>query len=390
MPKFSRSAVLSAPGQIELKEFEVPEVREDTALVKMIYSGICGTDQHMYRGEKVLDTYYVNEFKPIPFPIIPGHENVGVIEEIGEKAASIMESNGEVLKKGDVIVPVCDVYCGKCYVCKNSYGYPWCENKTGYGTSLSCKNPPYLLGGWSEYMYLLPNVYVFKVPASLSPDIAVLTEPLAVALAAMVKAFLPTSAMDVGGFSLGDMIVIQGLGPIGVLHAFLARVGGASKVIMVGTGSESDRYREELIRQMGYADEIVNVSDAGMRVKNVLNMTNKRGGDVVFECTGNPSAVLEGLEMLRVGGTYLLVGSFADVGTVSINPTIHIVGKGARIIGVNGAPYQDYGRALKILNRYKNVMKIGNIVTHKFKLEHVKEALETALSKRCLKVVISP
>ncbi|MEM3503566.1 MAG: alcohol dehydrogenase catalytic domain-containing protein [Nitrososphaeria archaeon] len=390
MQKFSRSAVLSEPGKIELKEFPIPEISEDTALIKIIFSGICGTDQHMYKGEKVLDTYYVDEFKPIPFPIIPGHENVGVIEEIGEKAASIMEANGIKLKKGDLVVPVCDVYCGKCYFCKNSYGYPWCENKSGYGTSLSCRNPPHLFGGWSEYMYLLPNVYVFKVPPSVPPEIAVLTEPLAVALAAIVKAYLPNNALDVGGFSIGDTIVIQGLGPIGVIHALLAKIGGASKIIMTGTGSESDRYRAELIKQLDFADEIVNLPDSSKRVRRVLELTDTKGCDLGFECTGNPSAVPEGLEMLRAGGTYLLVGSFADVGVMTLNPTIHIVGKGARIIGINGAPYQDYGKALKILKRYKDKIKIEKIVTHKFKLENVKEAMETALSKKCLKVVIAP
>jgi L-iditol 2-dehydrogenase len=384
----SKAAVMVRPGKIEIQEFPLPEVSNDTALVKMELSGICGTDLHMYRGEVPLDMYRKDIFEPIPFPIIPGHENVGVIYEVGEDFAERMEVRGIKLKKGDRIVPVCDVYCGKCYTCRHSYGYPWCENKSGYGTSLSCKNPPHLFGGWAEYMYLLPNVFVFKVPQNITPEIAVLTEPLAVAIASFTKAYLPTTSIDIGSFGIGSNVIIQGLGPIGVLHAFIARIIGASNIIMIGTGSSSDLYRAELIEKLKIADNIINEDVSEKRVKEALKFIN--GADIVIECTGASEAIKEGLRMLRSGGTYLLVGMFADVGEVSINPTLHIVGKGAHIIGINGAPYQDYGRALIILEKYKDKMPFDKVVTHKFNLMNIEDAIKKALSKYCLKVTISP
>lgn len=388
MVSISKAAVMIKPGEIKIQEFPLPVISSDSALIKMELSGICGTDLHMYKGEVPLDMYRRNIFEPIPFPIIPGHENVGIIHEIGEDFAEKMEVKGIKLKKGDRVVPVCDVYCGKCYMCRHSYGYPWCENKVGYGTSLSCKNPPHLFGGWAEYMYLLPNVFVFKVPQGIAPEIAVLTEPLAVAIATFTRAYLPITAVDIGGFGIGNNVVIQGLGPIGVLHAFLAYIVGSSNIIMVGTGSNSDLFRAELIKNFKFIDYIINEVDHKKRVEEVLKITN--GADIVIECTGVPEAVKEGLKMLRSGGTYLLVGMFADVGEVSINPTLHIVGKGVHMIGVNGAPYQDYGRALTILEKYKDKLPFNKIVTHKFDLINIEDAIKKALSKYCLKVAISP
>jgi L-iditol 2-dehydrogenase len=388
MLSVSKAAVMSKPGEIKVRTFSLPKISDDSALIKMELSGICGTDLHIYRGEPPLDIYRKKRIEPIPFPIIPGHENVGVISEIGEDFAKKMEIRGIKLKEGDRIVPVCNVYCGKCYMCRHSYGYPWCENIEGYGITLSCKNPPHLFGGWAEYMYLLPNVFVFKVPQDITPEIAVLTEPLAVAIAAFTKAYLPTVAVDIGGFGIGSDVIIQGLGPIGVLHAFIARIVGVSNIIMVGTGSSSDLFRAELIEKFKIADNIVNEVTPEKRVKEALKFIN--GADVVIECTGAPEAVKEGLRMLRSGGTYLLVGMFANIGEVSINPTLHIVGKGAHIIGINGAPYQDYGRALTILEKYKDKMPFNKIVTHKFNLIDIKNAIEKALSKYCLKVVILP
>jgi L-iditol 2-dehydrogenase len=388
----SKAATLISTGKIEIREFPIPDIDEESALLKMKLSGICGTDQHMFAGEKVLDTYLPAKgiFTSPPFPLIPGHENVGIISDIGEIAAERMDGEGRRLKKGDLVVPVCNIRCGKCYYCKSTYGSPWCEDRLGYGTSLSCKDPPHLFGGWSEYMFLLPDVKVFKVPNEIVPEMAVLTEPLAVALATFTKAFLPTTAWDVGGFGIGNTVIIQGLGPIGVLHAIVAKILGAAQVIMIGVGSESDLFREEFIERHSFADEVINFPDSEKRIDEALRSTNKIGGDIVVECTGNPKAILEGLEMVRMGGTYLIVGAFSDAGTVAINPAINIVGKGIRIIGINGSPYQDYGRALTILNKYKNQFKFQEIVTHIFKLEETEKAIKVALGKKCMKVAISP
>src|SRR5208282_1137051 len=134
-----RAAVMVRPGKIELQEFPYPKIPANSALVKM---EICGTDKHMYKGE----TMHPGQIEST-FPIIPGHENVGVIEEIGQEAKSL-EVEGKSLQPQDRVVPVCDVVCGECYVCRTSFGFTAsCERDRGYGTTISCKDPPHLFGG---------------------------------------------------------------------------------------------------------------------------------------------------------------------------------------------------------------------------------------------------
>lgn len=387
MPEKVSAAVMVKPGRIEVREFPYPEVPKDSALVRMEMSGICGTDKDMYKGEIIHPGGIAT-----PFPIIPGHENVGVIAEIGEEAAVRMEVEGHKLREGDRVVAACDVLCGECYWCRHGFSYPWCENWIGYGTTISCNDPPHLFGGWAEYMYILPRVFLFKVPEGIPLENAVLTEPMAVAYGALSKVSSPCSlALDMGGVEAGDTVVVQGPGPLGLCHAFMARVMGAGRIIAVGSGSNHDRSRLELAEEMGAIDDYVNVRDPVDRVREVLRLSEGRGADLVIECAGAPRAVLEGLEMLRRGGTYLELGNFIDKGvTVPLNPALHICAKNARIIGVTGMPYHAYSKALRIMSRYGGKIPFSGLVTHRFRLDEAEEAMKVAMKGESLKVVITP
>jgi len=387
VPEKVRAAVMVEPGRIEVKKFPYPEVPKDAALVKMEMSGICGTDKDMYKGEIIHPGGVTT-----PFPIIPGHENVGVIAEIGEEAAVRMEVEGHKLRKGDRVVAACDVLCGECYWCRHGFSYPWCENWIGYGTTISCKDPPHLFGGWSEYMYILPKAFLFKVPEDMPLETAVLTEPMAVAYGALSKASSPCSlALDMGGFGAGDTVVVQGPGPLGLCHALMARIVGVERIVAVGSGSDRDQYRLKLAEDLGIIDYGVNIENPGKRVKEVLRLIGSRGADLVIECAGAPQALLEGLEMLRRGGTYLELGNFIDKGvTVPLNPALHICAKNARIIGVTGMPYHAYGKALRVMYKYGDRFPFADLVTHKFGLEDVEEAMRVAMRGKSLKVVITP
>lgn len=382
-----KAVVMVEPGWIEVNKFPYPDVPSDAALLKVEMSGICGTDKHMYSGEIIHPGRIIT-----PFPIIPGHENVGVIAEIGEEAAGRMEGGGFELKEGDKVVAACDVLCGECYWCKHVFGYPWCENWIGYGTTISCKEPPHLFGGWAEYMYILPKTFLFKVPQDLTLEAAVLTEPMAVAYGSLIKASSSYSlAFDVGGFGAGNTVVVQGPGPLGLCHAVMAKIMGAENIVAVGSGSEEDRYRLNLAKELNIIDDGVNATDPKERVKDVLRLIGGKGADLVIECAGAPPAVIEGLEMLRKGGTFLELGNFIDKGiTVPLNPAVHICSKNARIIDITGMPYPAYGSALKVMQRYNNKIPFEKLVTHKFRLEEAERAMKTAINGRCLKVVITP
>src|SRR6266516_830539 len=169
---------MTAPGHLELRRFPLPEPAPGAVLMKVTYSGICGTDKHTYRGESRQYAGTDHE-REITYPLICGHENVGVIEAIGG-AEEIPDSEGRPLRAGDRIVPAANVPCGRCVFCLNDYPYYFRENLQDYGNSLHAADPPHLFGGWAEYMYLLPRTPLFRVPDDLPSDLAVLTEPMSV------------------------------------------------------------------------------------------------------------------------------------------------------------------------------------------------------------------
>jgi len=386
-----KAAVMIKPGEIEIRSFPLPEISEDEALIKMELSGICGTDKNVYQGNITHPGGIVT-----PFPIIPGHENVGVISEIGDAASAEMEARGYPLKKGDRVVPMCDVPISKNNICNFIYGYlGWCKKIIGYGTTISCDTPPHLFGGWSEYMYIHPNTPLFKVPNNLPPQAAVLTEPFAVAYGSLIKAMQPTSpVLDIHGFSPGDDVVILGPGPLGLIHAIISRIVGAGDIIMVGSGSENDEWRLNYIFKNFnmVVDHVINDPKPDNRLKEIWYLTGNRGADLVIECAGVPNAIVQGLKILREkGGTLLSVGVFIDTGkTIEINPAKYITHKNVRIIGITNHPLQGYDRALKLMRKYISKIPLTKIITHTFPLSEVRKAMETAIKGKGIKVVIAP
>jgi L-iditol 2-dehydrogenase len=142
----------------------------------VLYSGICGTDKHTYRGETLQYAGTPHE-REITYPLICGHENVGIVVATG---GEVMDSEGLPLRPGDRVVPAANVPCGTCVACRNNHPYYLCEHLEDYGNSLHCGMQPGLFGGWAEYMYLLPRTPIFRVPDDLPSAVAVLTEPMAV------------------------------------------------------------------------------------------------------------------------------------------------------------------------------------------------------------------
>ena len=124
-----------------------------------------------------------------------------------------------------------DIKCGQCYNCRNLYGFPWCLNHTSYGDVISCNKPPHLFGGYAEKMYILPHSDLFRVPKNLPNEIALLAEQMAVAYGAFGRAAQSPIAKE--GFSPGDTVVIQGVGPLGLCNALMARMLGAGKIIAI-------------------------------------------------------------------------------------------------------------------------------------------------------------
>jgi threonine dehydrogenase-like Zn-dependent dehydrogenase len=378
-----RAAVVSGPGRIALESFPDPRLGPGEALVRMELSGICGTDKHIFRGEGTLYGGTFMETRPA-FPVIPGHENVGVIEDIGADARDRLEFYGRRLAVGDRVVMCPDVVCGRCWYCRHGRML-WCENVVCYGVTLGCERAPHLFGGWAEHLVLREDAFVYKVPDGLPSELAVLVEPLVVTT--VLDEARGHSYVGGEGFRAGDTVVVQGAGPLGLMFVLRARVTGAGDVIVV----DSSPYRLALAERVGASHTIsLEGTSVEERVAHVRELTDGRGADVVVDCAGVPSALVEGLEMARKGGAYIETGAYVETGTAEISPHRHLCSKSIRLIGSTNHPYTGYGPALKLLERYGEQAGFREIVSHRIALDDVRTALETSLSPDSGKVLVAP
>jgi L-iditol 2-dehydrogenase len=381
-----KAAVMVKPGRIEVQEFPYPVVADDAMLMKVELSGICGTDKHSYRGE-TKQYAGTNAEMSIPFPIIPGHEIVGTIVEVGKYANRAIKTYGQTINKGDRVVICPDIFCGRCYYCRNYSGFIWCDNMRTYGVSMTCATPPHLFGGWAEYLYILPGTFVYKVPESISTTAAVLTEPMTVTYNLdKAKEFY---SMSGDGFKTGDTVVIQGVGSLGLLHAIKARMLGAGDIIAI----DSSEFRLNMAKEFG-VDICLNISKTTQkeRIEAVKTMTHGIGADVVVECTGVPVAIKEGLALVRKGGMYIVTGMFVDKGEISINPHRDLCAKNIRLIGQTNHPPSGYLPSLKLMEKFaKFFPPFEKIVTHKFPLDRAAEAMDLSMNADLtMKVAIAP
>ena len=364
---------------MELREYQVPPLPEGGLLMKVEMSGICGTDKHTFRGETTQYGGTVNE-QTSPFPLIPGHENVGIVVEA---SAGKTDFYGHPIREGDRITMCPDVVCGECYQCRHIFGYTWCEHWRGYGNSFRADLQP-LMGGWSEYMLIIPEAFVYKVPEGLGPEIAVFTELMACAFALDKARDVSNLASE--GFLTGGSVLIQGAGPLGMAHLIMARMTGAGTVIVL---DKSD-YRLDLARSFG-ADHVLNVGQTSDQqlVELVHQWTHGHGVDVAIECVGYPEAVPQALPLIRRGGMYLLEGVFVDMGEIMFNPHL-IVSKGLRLIGLSNHPFTAYRPSMEMMLRYLDRMPLDQYVSHRYPLDKAQEAMDTALGLECMKVVFEP
>jgi L-iditol 2-dehydrogenase len=349
----------------------------------MEVSGICGTDKHTYQG---FTGQYGGNGAPrrIPFPIIQGHENVGTVAAIGGDGLA-MDFEGLRLKLGDRVIVGPNVSCGTCYYCRHDFPYYCCEKTVDYGNNLSSKDPPHLFGGWSQYLYVVPGSFLVKVPDDLPSEIAVLTEIMAVTVG--LDRAKQVSAFPNESFRFDDTVVVLGVGPLGVCFVMKARMLGAGTIVAV----DLSEYRLDFARRLG-ADRGINASQstAAERLAEIRQLTNGRGADVVVECAGVPEAVVEGLEMLRLGELLVEAGNFSDMGEIRINPHRHLCAKNVRILGVGGEEPAAYGPSMRQMMRYMKNYPLQEFVTHRFRLQDVEQAMQKSMAADSMKVVIEP
>ena len=363
---FSRAAVLTAYRQpLELRDFPLPAVAAGEVLVRVEMAGICGTDVHLCDGE-------LN----IPLPVILGHETVGKIEGLGDGLKQ--DWRGGDLTIGDRITWASSIVCGECYYCRLKRQPTRCLFRKAYGISYCADEAPHLRGGYAQYVLLRAGTSIFRVPDAVSTESVV---GAGCALTTVLHGVEHTT------IELGDTVVVQGAGPVGLAAVAVAIASGAAKVIVIG----APQRRLELARHFGAhtAISVEEVPDAAERRKLVLAETGPYGADVILECVGRPSAVPEGWELCRDGGKCLVLGQYANAGDIAINPHM-ITRKQLQISGSWGFEPRHVDRALHLLEIPHWQERFAAEVTHRFPLEQASEALETARRQVAGKTVIVP
>jgi len=373
-----KAAVMVAPGKMEVQEFPYPKARHGAMVVEMEMSGICGTDKHSFKGEMVLYAGTEAEQRGV-FPCVKGHENVGRIVEMN---GPYLDYDGTPLQIGERITMCPNIICGKCFYCRHVFGWPYCAHNRTYGVYFPAHKWPHVTGGWSEYMYVFPGSFVYKVPEDMPPEIAVNIELMVVTSNVdRAKGYMEFASR---GFGLMDTVLIQGVGAMGIAHLIKCRVLGAGDIIVL----DSSDYRLRLAKQFG-ADHLINVKKTTFkeRLKMVRELTHGRGADMVIETTGLAAVVPEGLDLLRRGGTYLEAGNFVDSGETTINVHRHLAAKNVLLIGNTNHPNSEYYRTIAMMQRYKRQFPWERFTSHRYRLDQAQEALEFSLGEKALKVV---
>ena len=379
MSKTAKAVTIVKPGCIELREYPVPECPKNGLILNIEMCGICGTDKHTYRGETTQYAGTSSE-QTSPFPMIPGHEIVGIVDQVFSGTSDFY---GNKITEGDRITICPDIICNKCFYCRHIYGYTWCENWEGYGNSFNANENP-LMGGWSEKMVIIPETFVYKVPFGLEPELAVYTELMSCAFAFdKLKDF---SNLASEGFLTGSSVLIQGAGPLGIVHLIMARIIGAGTIIVL----DKSNYRLDVAKTFG-ADLTINIDSFNKEeiTEQIFSKTFGRGVDVAVECVGLPEALPQAIDWIRRGGLYLMEGVFTDMGEIQFNPHL-IVSKSLRIIGLSNHPITAYQASMDLMLRNRDNFPLNKFVTHKFPLENFNEAINTALDGDCIKVVFEP
>ena len=376
-----RAAVMRAPGSVDVAQFPRPDLREGEVLMRVLLSGVCGTDKHTYRGETKQYAGTAHE-RDLAYPLICGHENVGVVEALGPGGA--LASDGRPLSPGDRIVPGANVPCGRCHFCLAGAPYYFCERLDDYGNSLGCSDPPHLFGGWAEHMVLLPGTPLFRVPDELPDEVAVLTEPMAVTHGLDTARAL---APGLGGAGFGETVAVLGVGPLGLCHLVKARLTGCGKLIAIDRLPSRLAFAAELGATLTLNAE---EADADERLALVREHTAGLGADVVVDCSGVPETFPEALRLARFGGVVVEAGAFVDLGPVGVNPSADICTRNVCVLGVGGEAARSYGPALELMARSLDVLPLERIVSHRFGLAGATEALELSQTDAAIKVAIDP
>lgn len=364
MPNVVRAAIMPAPNApIELAELPWPELEPGSAMLRTLYSEVCGTDVHLHHGR----------LAGVPYPIIPGHVSIGHLSDI---RGTITDINGEPFREGD-LVTFLDVHetCGRCYECLVTKQTTRCPKRRVYGITYGVKDGP--MGGWADHIWMKPGVRLLRVPPSVDP---------AQFIAGGCGLVTALHTIERSSLRLGESAVVLGVGPVGQAALALARLAGAYPVIAIGAPES----RLEFALTMGATHVVPMTLTPAERAAAVRDANGGRGVDVVIEAAGDPRAVSDALDMVRDGGRVVVAGQYTDAGDLAINPHRQINKKHVEIRGCWGSDYSHFHGALQILAHQGHALPWTGAITRRYGLADAGDALAAVANREVVKALIVP
>lgn len=322
-----KQAIMMKPGEVTIRQVDVPKVEPNQIKVKMKRIGICGSDIHVFHGKHPYTSY----------PVVQGHEVSAEVVELGSDVTS--------LEIGDKVTIQPQVVCGKCYPCTHGM-YNACEELKVMGFQTT--------GMASEY-FVTEADKAIKLPKNMSYDEGALIEPIAVAVHAIRR------YSDIAG----KKVLVLGGGPIGNLVAQVSKAMGASKVLV----SEQSAARLDIAN--GCTIQTVNPKKDDL-YDNIIKHFGSDKADVIFECVGINATMKQAIEYSRKGSDIVVVGVFADLGTINMGL---IQDKELRLIGSAMYRVEDYIKAVELVN--ENLLCLKPLITHRIKFDDFQKAYET-------------
>jgi threonine dehydrogenase-like Zn-dependent dehydrogenase len=344
LPKTSFAMVQTAKRELTPMDIEIPDIDDESAILKLEACGICGSDYEQF--EDVLRT---------PMPVIPGHEPLGTIAKIGDKAAQRWG-----VQEGDRVAVETMLSCRHCDPCLGG-SYHLCDHRKIY-SYVPLTEWPGLWGGYAQYMFLHKNSVLHKIEQNLPASLAVMFNPLGAGF---------RWAAEMPNTQPGDTVVILGPGQRGLASVVACREVGAGDIIVTGLAADADKFK--VAKAFG-ADHCIDVDNEDS-VQRVKELTGGRGADVVVDVSAYATKpVMDAMRMVRTGGKVVLAGvkGFKPVDDFISD---YVVTKEVQVMGAMGVTSRGYQAAIRLIESGK--VDLMQMHTHDFALKDAELAIRT-------------
>ncbi len=365
LPKTAKVAMLTAPKKIEVKEYPIPALEDDDILIKVEGCGVCGTDVHEWKGD--------------PFGLIPvvlGHEGTGEVIALGKNVKC--DTAGNPIKIGDKLVTSV-ISCGECHICRmHPANTNLCDKQGVFG--LIGHNDAQPLNGWfASHLLIRAKGATYFVVNDLDLKERMLLELACVCVHAYNR------ACSTGLMNFNSKVLIQGLGPVGLVMIAVLRAAGINHIIAI----DGTPKRLDMARKLG-AKTVINFKEATtleQRVAIVKENANGVGADFAFQCTGAPAAAKDIFSYIRRGGGLCEMGFFVNNGEYDVNPHFAMCNKEINLVGSWDYSAEDYPTTVAFLRQAREMnIPIKELITHSFPLDQLNEAMEVNVSQTGIKI----